>query len=116
MIKKIKKDLLKNKINLLILVAISFVFFCYCFSYLHYRKHRYLIHRKSYTGDRNIHRIARGDTDKYALLLFLGGKNMDDAFEENKRLNREINFIYYFYYPCSLAEEIIWSIIDGKND
>ena len=113
MIKKLKNDLLKNKTNLFILTAIFFVLFCYCFSYLHYRKNRYLIHRKSWTNDRNIHRIARGDINEKHLIMMLNGKKTDEIMEVGIKVERKINFIYYFYYPCSLCEEMVWYIIDG---
>jgi hypothetical protein len=45
----------------------------------------------------------------------LNRKSSEDAMKAGEKVEREINFIYYFYYPCSLAEEIIWTVIDGRN-
>jgi len=116
MIKRLKHNLLnltKNKTKFFTLVLIFIVFAFYCLGYLHYRKHLYLIHRKFWTNDRKIHRITRGRiNEKHLLIMMLNGKNTNEVIEAGKKVENKIEVIYYFYYPCSLSEEIFWQIID----
>jgi len=44
--------------------------------------------------------------------MMLNGKNTNEVIEAGKKVENKIEVIYYFYYPCSLSEEIFWQIID----
>ena len=47
--------------------------------------------------------------------ILSNGGNMIDVENKARELANKVNRIYYFYYPCMIAEEIIWSIIDRKR-
>jgi len=86
-------------------------------SYVYYRTHLYLVHQMSWAGGTNTHRIIRGGPDGPVIMaVVLGnGGSVKDIETTAKRIYNKINRIYYFYYPCMIAEEIIWSIIDRKK-
>jgi hypothetical protein len=106
----------KQKIIAIASLLLFFVIL-YTIGYVHYRKNLYLIHKKSWAGDTIYHKIIRGGPDGPVILVTVlsNGGNMADVENTAKNLSSKINIIYYFYYPCMIAEETIWNIVDRKK-
>jgi hypothetical protein len=109
---------MKRKQQIIAIISLLLFFvILYIFGYIHYRNNLYLVHEKNWVGDTIYHKIVRGGPDGPVIMVTVlsNGGNMADIENTAKSLSNKINIIYYFYYPCMVAEEIIWNIIDRKR-